>query len=53
MIIKCDFSYRNFPQNYHGIVSFKSNNRSNGTVLILKTFMEYVPNKRGDRYTGK
>ena len=23
MIIKCDFSYRNFPQNYHGIVSFK------------------------------
>ena len=53
MIIKCDFSYRNFPQNYHGIVSFKSNNRSNGTVLILKTFMEYVPNKRGDRNTGK
>ena len=23
MIIRCSFSYRNFPQNYHGIVSFK------------------------------
>ena len=22
MIKKCDFSYRKFPQNYHGIVSF-------------------------------
>ena len=35
------------------MINFNSNNWSNVTVLILKTFMEYVPNIRGDRNTGK